>query len=67
MSKSEIIKILDEMILSKPELAPLNQFWMSAEYYKILGLGIYKGYEIYSSLLIPENSIYLGEMFFEDK
>ena len=65
MDKQEAINILDEMIEAIPkDNKDITEFWCSTEIYSALDIKEYKQFKIYTSNLIPLDTIYGGKMYF---
>ena len=62
MTQQQIFKFMNEMLITNTSPRN-NEFWVSTDIYSQLNTNKYLHYNIYTSDLIPEDTMYLGKMY----
>ena len=63
MTQDKIFEFMHKMLIQN-EAPHANEFWVSKDIYSQLNTDHYLHYKIYTSELIPKDTMYLGKMFF---
>jgi len=64
--EKDVLILLDKMIaLNKNQFD--DEIWISTDIYKHLTIKEYKGYKLYTSVLMPNEYMIIGKMYFSDE
>ena len=63
MNKEEILNVMSNMIKLNNNVVN-DEIWISTDLFTELDITEYKGYKLYTSVLMPDDYMIIGKMFY---